>query len=298
MSALDRIETFERLDPGRMRDLIAGLPAQCRAAWAAGQEWRIPESFTKPRRVVVLGMGGSAIGADVVATLAARMSTVPVQIVRGYTLPPIDEQTLVIASSYSGETEETLEAFQAALRGPGMHMAITGGGKLARLGESLNYAVLTYAFEGQPRAAIGWGVFPLLAILSRLGALQVDEATVDAAFVELTQAAADWGIDCPTSENAAKQIAAGLHGPHPGHPRPGLLRGGRAPLGRPDQREREAVGVLRRPARGGPQPHRGLRGAARSRPRRCTSSSSTARWCTSAAGCACGSQAMRSTPRA
>jgi glucose/mannose-6-phosphate isomerase len=147
-----------------------------------------------------------------VATLAARMSTVPIQIVRGYTLPPIDEQTLVVASSYSGETEETLEAFQAALSGPGMHMAITGGGKLARLAESLDYAVLTYAFEGQPRAAIGWGVFPLLAILGRLGALQVDEAAVDAALVELTQAAADWGIDCPTRENAAKQIATGLRG--------------------------------------------------------------------------------------
>lgn len=212
MSTLDGIETFERLDPGGMRHLIAGLPEQCRDAWTAGQHWPIPETFTKPRRVVVLGMGGSAIGADVVATLAGRMSTVPVQIVRGYTLPPIDEQTLVVASSYSGETEETLEAFQTALRCPGMHMAITGGGKLARLGESLGYAVLTYGFEGQPRAAIGWGVFPLLAVLSRLGALQVDDATVDAAIIELAGAAADWGIDCPGSENAAKQIAARLQG--------------------------------------------------------------------------------------
>jgi glucose/mannose-6-phosphate isomerase len=63
-----------------------------------------------------------------------------------------------------------------------------------------------------PRAAIGWGIFPLLAVLHRLGALQVDEATVDVALAQLAQAAVDWGIETSSSENAAKQIAAGLEG--------------------------------------------------------------------------------------
>lgn len=209
---LDQVETFERFDPGQMRGLMAGLPEQCRLAWVAGQQWPIPQSFSRPRRVVVLGVGGSAIGADIVSTLAARMSTVPMHIVRGYTLPPIDEHTLVVASSYSGQTEETLEAFQTALRGPGMHMAITSGGKLGRLADSLGYATLTYGFEGMPRAAIGWGIFPLLAILKRLGVLEIDDATVQTALAELGHAASDWGIARPESDNAAKQIASRLAG--------------------------------------------------------------------------------------
>lgn len=195
-----------------MRDLIAGLPEQCRAAWAAGQRWPIPSTFATPRRVVVLGMGGSAIGADIVATLATRLSSAPVQVVRGYTPPALDEQTLVVASSYSGDTEETLEAFQAALRTPGMRLAITSGGKLGRMADSLGYSVLRYEFDGMPRAAMGWGIFPLLAILQRLGALQIEEATVDAALTELAQAATDWGTDRPHRENAAKQIATRLRG--------------------------------------------------------------------------------------
>jgi glucose/mannose-6-phosphate isomerase len=91
-------------------------------------------------------------------------------------------------------------------------MAITSGGKLGRLADSLGYATLTYGFEGMPRAAIGWGIFPLLAILQRLDVLDIDDATVETALTELSAAATDWGIDQPQSSNAAKQIAVGLKG--------------------------------------------------------------------------------------
>jgi glucose/mannose-6-phosphate isomerase len=165
--------------------------------------------------VVVLGVGGSAIGADVVATLATHMSNVPVQVVRGYSAPPPDEDTLIVACSYSGETEETLQAFQPTLGGTGMRLAIAGGGRLARLAGSLGYELFQYDFQGQPRAALGWGVFPLLAILQRLGALGIEDGTVEAALTELERAAGDWGIETPHGKNAAKQIAAGLTGRAP-----------------------------------------------------------------------------------
>jgi glucose/mannose-6-phosphate isomerase len=212
VSVLDRPETYDRLDLGGMRHLIAGLPEQSRSAWDAGQGWPIPPSFKKPSRVVVLGMGGSAIGGDLIATLCTQSSAVPIQVVRGYTMPATDEHTLVVASSFSGETEETLETFNAALQRPGMHLALTSGGRLGRLADSLGYSVLRYDFQGQPRSALGWGVFPLLAVLQRLGVIQVDEGAVEATIDELTQAASDWGIDQPCQENAAKLIATALHG--------------------------------------------------------------------------------------
>jgi glucose/mannose-6-phosphate isomerase len=210
--SLDQAETYERLDLSGMRHLIAGLPEQSRQAWDAGRRWPLPPAFTKPSRVVVLGMGGSAIGGDMIATLSARSSTVPIQIVRGYTMPATDEHTLVVASSFSGDTEETLETFNTALERPGMHLALTSGGRLGRLAGSLGYALLKYDFQGQPRSALGWGVFPLLALLHRLGAIDVDEAAVDSTIHELGQAATDWGIDRPCDENAAKLIATALHG--------------------------------------------------------------------------------------
>jgi glucose/mannose-6-phosphate isomerase len=133
-------------------------------------------------------------------------------VVRSYHAPPTDDQTLVIASSWSGETEETLEAFHRTLGKPGMRLAITAGGRLGRLASELGYDVFPYEFEGQPRAAIGWGVFALLAILQRLGAIPITTATVEAACAELDRCTADWGIDVPIEQNAAKQVAQRLHG--------------------------------------------------------------------------------------
>ena len=209
---LDDTALYERLDPDRMRNLIAGLPAQCRQAWAAGQHWPLPPSLHRPARVVIVGMGGSAIGAELVSAIAARLSTVPVTVVRGYTPPPVEEDALFVESSHSGDTEETLEAFQRTLGGPAMHLAMTTGGRLARLAPGLGYELFAYEFVGKPRAAIGWGVFPLLALLQRLGALPIHSAAVQAAIAALDQCAADWGVDVPLGRNAAKQVAMSLRG--------------------------------------------------------------------------------------
>jgi glucose/mannose-6-phosphate isomerase len=209
---LDDPTVHARLDDADMRGFIAALPAQCRTAWDTGRSWEPPASWHTPKRVVIVGMGGSAIGADVVATLAAPLSKIPVHVVRGYTSPPVDAETLVIASSYSGETEETLEAFQGTLRQPGMRAAITSGGRLGRLGGDLGYTVYGYEFPGQPRAALGWGVFALLGFLQRLGVTPIADHAVDNAIAELERCATDWGLDVPTADNAAKQIALSLHG--------------------------------------------------------------------------------------
>jgi glucose/mannose-6-phosphate isomerase len=207
VTELDDRALLARVDPSGMAALIAGLPEQARAAWEAGQAWPLPAGFTTPQRVVLLGMGGSAIGADVAATLAARWGRVPVQVVRGYTPPTLDERTLVIACSYSGETEETLEAFQQALPQAGMRLAVTSGGRLARLAEQLGYALFRFDFPAPPRAAFGWALFPLLAIFQRLGVIALEPATVDAALRELARCAEDWGVAVPEERNAAKQLA-------------------------------------------------------------------------------------------
>jgi glucose/mannose-6-phosphate isomerase len=209
---LDDCAIYERLDPSCMRDLIAALPTQCETAWEAGMGWPMPATFGLPKRVVVLGMGGSAIGGDLLAALASRAASIPVQVVRGYQAPSIDEGTLVVAVSHSGETEETIEAFIGTMANPGMRLAITTGGTLSHLARSFGHPLFEYEFGGMPRAAVGWGVFPLLAVLGRLGVLSMERGALGAAFGGLAAGASDWGVGRPSRENEAKQIAMRLHG--------------------------------------------------------------------------------------
>jgi glucose/mannose-6-phosphate isomerase len=160
---------------------------------------------------VIVGMGGSAIGADIASTLARISSPIAVEIVRNYHAPPTTAGTLTIASSVSGNTEETLAAFEAVRQGPGMHLAITGGGELA----SLEVPQLQYEWEFHPRAALGWGLMPLAAVLTRLGVLAISDAEVVTTANAIDNCSAEWATSVPTSENLAKQIASRLRGQLP-----------------------------------------------------------------------------------
>src|SRR3972149_775306 len=109
---------------------VRGLPEQCREAWEATRALDLPAEYREIDRVVVLGMGGSAIAGDLLRVLLQRESAIPVFNVRQYDLPPfVDERTLIIASSFSGNTEETLSAFEQALATKAKKLAITSGGK-------------------------------------------------------------------------------------------------------------------------------------------------------------------------
>src|SRR3989442_5672435 len=104
---------FERTDAPRARDVLAGFPAQCRAALALRAAPAM--SLPRPKLVVLVGMGGSAAGAELIAGCAAERLDVPIVVHRGYGLPPTaGKQTPLVASSYSGGNEEGVSAAQAA----------------------------------------------------------------------------------------------------------------------------------------------------------------------------------------
>ena len=199
-----------RVDPSEFWRLIAELPLHARAARELGETWRPLEGFARPSRVVVLGVGGSAIGGDVVATLASRVGSVPVEVVRDYSAPPPDEGTLLVASSFSGNTEEVLTAFSAQVGGLGQRLAITTGGRLAALAREHGVPLLTYDFDGPPRSAFGYGVLLPLQVLRRLGVLDLDAAAIEGALLGLDRGAEAWGPGQPATSNLAKQIALRL----------------------------------------------------------------------------------------
>jgi glucose/mannose-6-phosphate isomerase len=210
---LDDPKIYKQCDPEDMLARIKELPWQCRQAWQAAMSFNLPPDYSDIDKVIILGMGGSAIGGDLVRSLAETESKIPILVQRDYGLPAfVDARTLVIASSYSGNTEETLSAFEQALKTGSKKLAITTGGKLKEMAEQNNIPVFKIEYEAQPRAALGFSFIPTLGILQRLGFLSDKSADVDEAASVLEAISAKLDEKVPLSSNPAKQMAQRLYG--------------------------------------------------------------------------------------
>jgi len=212
MTGLDNLETYLRLDPGDMRGRIRELPQECVAAWQQALGFELPADYADVNRVVVLGMGGSAIGGDLLRSLNGPGSRVAITVNRDYDPPHLDAGTLVITSSYSGNTEETLSAFAQALLTPAKKVVLTTGGRLKALAEVNGVPVFTVTYEAQPRAALGHSFFPLLAICQNLGIGGEARSDVEEMARDLEGLQATLDDRSPTATNPAKQMAIKLKG--------------------------------------------------------------------------------------
>ena len=155
-----------------MLDLVLGLPEQIAEAEVSARRARLGHR-RKYTNVVVAGMGGSAIGGDLVQSLYQSKLKVTFSINRDYKLPAyVDSRTLVIASSYSGNTEETLSAFGDALKTDCKKLVMTTNGKLKGMAEKAGLPVFHIDHVSQPRAALGYSFMPLIAFLYTMGLLE------------------------------------------------------------------------------------------------------------------------------
>ncbi|MDH3890502.1 MAG: bifunctional phosphoglucose/phosphomannose isomerase [candidate division Zixibacteria bacterium] len=214
MTILDDVESIRKADPSNMYNRIFDLPEQMADALTLAQRWQIdPDDFSGIKNIVVIGMGGSAIGGDLTRTYLSSKLLVPFEICRHYVLPEyVDDETLVIASSYSGNTEETMSAVEDALSRKAMMVAISTGGLLGEICE-LNQIPLATLPEGlQPRAAIGYSFIPLVMFLEKIG-LAKDVAKELETVVDSLQKFRDGYIeDQPVEQNPAKKLAQKAHG--------------------------------------------------------------------------------------
>jgi len=210
---LDDVKIYKENDPEGMLERIKELPMQCRQAWQAAMDFKLPAGFTGIDKVVVLGMGGSAIGGDLVRSLVQSESAVPVIIHRDYGLPAfVDANTLVIGSSYSGNTEETLSGFEPALKTKAKKLAMTTGGKLQEIAEANDIPVFRINYKAQPRAALGFSFLPTLGVMQKLGLVKDKSKDVDETVKVLESLSARLDEKSPLSGNPAKQLARRLYG--------------------------------------------------------------------------------------
>ncbi len=205
---LDDVRRFQELDSEHMLEEIDGLPDQLQIAWELGQQPPLPDAVGI-RQVVIAGMGGSAIGADLLAAYALPLCPVPVFVHRNYDLPAWANgpETLVIASSHSGNTEETLSAFDAAVQRGCRLMAVCTGGQLAEKAREHGVPLWTFDHKGQPRAAVGYSFGLLLAAFTRLGLIPDPSEELAGAVQAMRDQQAHLRADVPTTQNPAKRMA-------------------------------------------------------------------------------------------
>ncbi len=210
---LDDLDRFKQLDTLNMIGEIDNLPDQLGYAYQLGLKYDLPD-WKDVRQVVIAGMGGSAIGADLLASYCGSLALLPVFVHRDYGLPFFAHgaETLVICSSHSGNTEETLDAFDAARRAGCRIITVCTGGELARRAKEHKIPVWTFEHSGQPRAAVGFSFGLLLAMFQRLGFLPNQKEAIDDALASMKRSQGHLGIDIPAAKNPAKRYAGQLMG--------------------------------------------------------------------------------------
>jgi glucose/mannose-6-phosphate isomerase len=211
---LDDLAVHRRLDTGAMLLAIEAFPDHLRQAPVLAEQvdW-LSYKPTTPAGVCVCGMGGSAIGGDLVRSYWESESPVPMVVVRSDHLPEyINRFWMVIASSYSGKTQETLSAVDDARRKGSNILALTSGGRLSELARSCGWPSIVVPGGMMPRAALGYSFGPVMFALIRWGIVPDRALQLAEAVSQLSEARTGLGLSTPMPANSAKQAAAALTG--------------------------------------------------------------------------------------
>jgi len=212
---LDRADALRAADPEGMLGLVEDFEEQCRRAVDLGSRAPVPERG-EVRAVVMAGMGGSAIGGDLLRTCLAPVLGVPWVVHRDYGLPAwVGPDTLLLVGSYSGNTEETLSAFEEGVRRGATVVCLASGGTMAERARALGLPLVEVPAGLPPRAALGYSFFPLAVLLTRMGLAAIPGGDIEEALAEIGRSRVRWGRERSVDENGAKTLAHALVGSLP-----------------------------------------------------------------------------------
>ncbi len=161
------------ISPMQMLSLIEAFPQQLADAIEIARNSNLRALKHAPQHVVISGLGGSGIGGSIVAELVAHEGKIPVHVCKEYHLPAwVNENSLVILSSYSGDTEETLSTFHLALERKAQIICISSGGTISKLAQENGLDLIQIPGGNPPRACLGYSLVQLLGIFERYGWLE------------------------------------------------------------------------------------------------------------------------------
>jgi glucose/mannose-6-phosphate isomerase len=210
---LDNQSKIAQLDSKNMRGSIESFGKQIESVWKEAETVKLPASYKKVKNIVVLGMGGSALGSHVIQVLFRNTLKVPLEIIGHYHVPAtVTKDSLVIASSYSGTTEEIISSAKEALKKKAKIVVLTAGGVLAEWAKQHKLPVLVFSTGdnpcGSPRMGQGYMIFGQVALFSRLGL--IPKITLKKILETISRQQLSFGITVPTEKNQAKQFAQKL----------------------------------------------------------------------------------------
>jgi glucose/mannose-6-phosphate isomerase len=219
-SILDDVVRIAAIDRSGMCNLAEQFPEQCQEAITISKALRIPlgkpatgklnVNYVQPKNIVVVGMGGSAIGGSLLKDWLRDTLPIPLEVCRGYDLPAYaNEETLALAVSYSGNTEETLSSYLQAVERRCMIIAVTSGGLLEKFSEELETPLVKLPQGYPPRSAIAYLFFPLVYSLQQLRLISPDDE-IDEALAVIQKLRNELKSETPTSHNLAKKLAIAI----------------------------------------------------------------------------------------
>lgn len=210
---LNDLDHFKKTDTQNMLAQIDELPDQLQTAWELGQAQTLPD-FSGIQNIVIAGMGDSALAAELTTASISSSIRLPVTVHRNYGLPAFanGKGTLVVCVSHSGSTEETLDAFETALKTKCRLLVISTGGELTKRASENNVPVWKYDHKGRANASIAFPFGFLLSLFSRLGFIPDPAADVAEAVAMMKRSQQHIVADVVAAKNPAKRYAGQLVG--------------------------------------------------------------------------------------
>lgn len=204
---LDKLD-YSKADPGKMRELVGNFPEFCKDAWEIAEKFALPSYFIKCKKVVFLGMGASGIAGEFLKDLFGSSSLL-VECVHNYDLPNwVDKETLVIAISHSGDTEEDLYAFVSAFQKNAKLLAITTGGRLESLCSKYRSPIIKYHLDCEPKLAFPYLFVIPFIILKKLGHIELPREDFTKAIDQVSAQIFKIAPENHSAVNPAKDLAA------------------------------------------------------------------------------------------
>jgi glucose/mannose-6-phosphate isomerase len=211
---LDNLDEIRRIDRSNMLSFCVEAPKHYGEAAKIANAFSV--SYPKPRTIVVAGMGGSAIGGELLKDWARDRVTMPIEICREYSLPAyVNRKTLVFVVSYSGETEESLSVFLDAVKRKCMVVCISSGGRLHEFAGKLNVPHLLVPSGMAPRATLPYLFMPLPSILEKIGVVSGVGVEVSDVASVLKLVSLENSPEKPQSGNFSKTLASNICGTVP-----------------------------------------------------------------------------------
>lgn len=215
MANIDNLEEIQRLDSENILRNIQEFPEQCEQCWQDFQNFAIPTGFIQAKSVLLCGMGGSGIGGAVAASLA-KYAEIPILTWSDYDIPGfVNKDTLVIITSYSGNTEETISSYKKAAERTNKIITITTGGKIGSLSTNFRNPLYKINYGSEPRAALGYTLTAILAIFAKLNIIELKNDDFREAIILLKGLQKKIDVAVPRASNNAKILAERLVGKIP-----------------------------------------------------------------------------------